>query len=136
MPLNWTSRPIRCNTQPIHCSTSVHHLLPSQKQSFEKARNATLAGTVGKYFPAQQTSPGTCGHTQGNSPTGVNTVTAHSASPQTFNATSAISITRRNHSNVTCATAVLVSKPTSTAISRSTSTRTFLSASSPGCFPT
>lgn len=27
-------------------------------------------GTVGRFFPAQQTSPGTCGHTQGSSPTG------------------------------------------------------------------
>lgn len=35
-------------------------------------------------------------------------------------------ITRRNPSSVTCATAALVSKPTSTAISRSTSMRTFL----------
>lgn len=57
---------------------------------------------------------------------GVNTVTAHSASHPTYNATFATSITRRNLSSVTCATAALVSKPTSTAISRSTSMRTFL----------
>ncbi|MEQ2178307.1 hypothetical protein GOODEAATRI_012658 [Goodea atripinnis] len=48
------------------------------------------------------------------------------SSPPTFNVMFAISITRRNPSNVTCATAALVSKPISTAISRSTNTRTFL----------
>lgn len=57
---------------------------------------------------------------------GVNTVTAHSASHPIFNVTSAISTTRRNPSSVTCATAASVSKPTSIAISRSTSTKTFL----------
>lgn len=113
-----------------------------------------LLDTAGKSFLAQQTSPDTCGHTQGSSPTGiypccdqrgafpvlpqqsctrflfssagVNTVIAHSASRPIFSATCATSTTRRSPSSVTCATAALVSKLTWIAISRSMSTKTFL----------
>lgn len=56
---------------------------------------------------------------------GVNTAIAPSASRPTFSVTFATSTTRRSPSSVTCATAALVSRPTSTAISRSTSMRTF-----------
>lgn len=56
---------------------------------------------------------------------GVNTVTGHSAFPPTSSGTFETSITRRSHSNVTCVTDALGSRPTWTDILRNTNTRTF-----------
>jgi len=52
-------------------------------------------------------------------------VTGHSAFPPTSSGTFETSITRRSHSNVTCVTDALGSRPTWTDIWRSTNTRTF-----------
>lgn len=66
---------------------------------------------------------------------GVNTVTGHSAFPPTSSGTFETSITRRSHSNATCVTDALGSRPTWTDILRNTNTRMFQVANGiAGCF--